>query len=190
MPQIAVEAKLADFTAWRRDAERRLARLESEVVELRGALATATASAAVNGSAHRLDRSRDETSPILPEFKALAENPAVWSSVAAGLAPTVAAATVPAQAVATSPAISTQDASPNVIIAEDSRPVEAPPRVVSVATRAPRVQFDLQMKPGEYVDLPNALDGGRRKRLVGWLFIALILLGMAALVASSLASQR
>jgi hypothetical protein len=52
------------------------------------------------------------------------------------------------------------------------------------------VQFDLQMKPGEYVDLPNALDGGRRKRLVGWLFIALILLGMAALVASSLASQR
>ncbi len=204
MPQIAIEAKLADFTAWRRDADRKISRLEGEIADLRTNLAVALAAQAANtgvAGATKVDRSRDETAPILPEFKALAENPAVWSTVAAGLAPAAAitapvlhaagsalgADSSPTPAVAPAPGKVPSPSSPSVVVAPDSAP-----RVVAIAStaRLPHVQYDLQMRPGESIDLPGALDGERRKRMVGWLFLALVVVAMAALVISSLASQR
>ncbi len=55
---------------------------------------------------------------------------------------------------------------------------------------APRRQYDLELRPGETIDLPTGLDGGRRKKVLGWLVMLAILGGMAALIVSALASQR
>jgi hypothetical protein len=53
-----------------------------------------------------------------------------------------------------------------------------------------RHMYDMSMRPGESIELPSALDGGRRKKVIGWLVVVIILGGMASLVISALASQR
>ena len=62
--------------------------------------------------------------------------------------------------------------------------------LVSAARPAPRQQFDLEMRPGEYFDLPTGLDGERRKRMIAWFVVLVIVAGMAGLVISALASQN
>jgi hypothetical protein len=162
MPQIAVEAALAELTAWRREAERKISRLENEIAQLRSAAARSPLPPAVSPLP---DRSRDPTAAILPEFQSLRDSPAVWATPAAALAPIAAPALAPVLA-------------------------EAPPRALSVAPRLePRQHFDLEMKPGEYFDLPSELRGGRQKR-VAWFLAVLILFVVGTLVVSSMVSNR
>lgn len=64
------------------------------------------------------------------------------------------------------------------------------PRVFSIVARPPsHPQYDLEMRPGETVVLPDELDGGRKKSFVRWLFVLLILGGLGALIAAAVASQ-
>jgi len=62
---------------------------------------------------------------------------------------------------------------------------------VSIARRVePRQQFDLEMRPGELLDMPSELDGSKRKRVLVGFLMFMMLAGMATLVIAALASQR
>jgi hypothetical protein len=170
MSRLALESTLADMVAWRRDADRKLAYLESELQLLRRGAAAPVAPT--------VDLERAPTGPLFPEFDPGKEQAVIasppWSP------PLVASAPHVAPAASTYVVESAAIASP-----------EAAPRVVSIARRVePRPQYDLEMKPGEYFDLPNELDGSKRKRLLVGFMMFVILAGMAALVITALASQR
>ena len=62
-------------------------------------------------------------------------------------------------------------------------PIQARPPTV-------RPQYDLEMRPGESVDIPDEFNAGRKKRLMGWILGLALVLGMAALIITALASQR
>jgi hypothetical protein len=166
MSPIAMEAALAELGAWRREAERKIARLEGELVQLRALGASAPIPAAVPTVPRELarDQSRDPTAPILPEFQPLRDIPPAWATPAA----TATAA----------------DSPPAATPAPAAAPASITPRV------QPRPQYDLTMKPGESIDLPSGLDGGRRQKTMGWLVVLAIIIVMGGLVISALASQR
>ncbi len=169
MAPIAIEAALAELGTWRREAERKIARLEAEVAELQTA-----PRAAAPGVAPGAQRDRE---------------PLPWAHTP--LAPAVAPVGVPAVAAtpvsltATDPAYGPTDPIPIVNVRE------APTMPPSLAPRSVHaVYYDLDLRPGESVDLPSQLDAGRRKRMLGWLALLLIVGGMIALVAASAVSQR
>jgi hypothetical protein len=161
MSRLQLESTMADMVAWRREAEKKLAYLESELVQLRRSAASPAASPPVA----RPDLHRDPTAPLFPEFATLQETRAAWDG-AASIAPAA-----PAPSVAHAPA--------------------AVPAVVSIARRVePRQHFDLEMRPGEFLDMPSELDGSKRKRVLVGFLMFMMLAGMATLVISALASQR
>jgi hypothetical protein len=167
MSGLALESTLADMVAWRRDAERKLAYLESELQQLRRG--------AAGPSASKIDLERAPTGPLFPEFDPGNEHPAApWSPPVVAPTPPVASA-----------------ASPYVAELATVGAPEAAPAFVPLARRVePRPQYDLEMKPGEYLDLPNELDGSKRKRLLAGFVLFVIVAGMAALIITALVSQR
>jgi hypothetical protein len=169
MSRLALESTMADMVAWRRDAEKKLAYLESELVQLRHT--------AANLTAPKPDLHRDPTAPLFPEFASLQETPAAWGGNAS-IAPAFSAVPTPLAApAAASPAVAS--------------PAATSPAVVSIARRAePRQHFDLEMRPGEFLDMPSELDGSKRKRLLVGFLMFVLLAGMATLVITALASQR
>jgi hypothetical protein len=204
MSTIAIEAALAELTAWRREAERKIARLEAEVADLGGGTDMATKVDAIPGVAfaagalpapsHAL--AKDGHAPWAPAAPATFAAP-----VPVPVAPLVHAVPIPAPtphpAVAPPPAPSSASALEAVPIAVASAPapVAHPPPAPPAPHQAPafrevRPQYDLTMKPGESVDLPSGLDGGRRKKRMGMIAAFLLVAGMAVLVISALASQR
>lgn len=163
MSRLALESTMADMIAWRRDAEKKLAYLESELAHLRQ---TAASPAGTKPDLHR-----DPTAPLFPEFASLQETPAVWGG---------SASIAPAPSVAPAPVASPAVAPPAAAVA-----------IVSIARRAePRQHFDLEMRPGEFLDMPSELDGGKRKRLLVGFLMFVLLAGMATLIITALASQR
>lgn len=179
-PRLTLESAMADMVAWRRDAEKKLAYLESELAQLRLRAVTA-----VSAGAPKPDLQRDPTAPLFPEFSALNEARAATSGATSG-------ATFGATSGAISGAILGAPASltPSPTAASIT-PAYTQPSVVSIARRVEaRPQYDLEMRPGEHLDIPSELDGGKRKRfLVGFLMLVLVA-GMATLVITALASQR
>jgi len=170
MSLIAIEAALAELTAWRREAERKIARLEAELADVRSANVTAAA---------KLDPAPAPVAPM-PQFHAPKEPAPPW-------APSPFAAVVPV-AGASAPVVAAVVEAPAAPVAP-APPIEAPPHVVSIRA-ASRPQYDLDMRPGESIDLPSGLDGSRRKKVLGWMVVLMILGGMATLIISALASQR
>jgi hypothetical protein len=165
---VGLHAVVAELVAWRHEAESTIARLEAEVAQLRLA--------------------RDPTGPVLPEFKELEKLQSGWTAPApsAPSAPEAGAAAAPRSApVAVSPAASPPATAAPVI-------GWAPPAAVPVAKPAPRAfrQYDLEMKPGESIDIPGSMNAGRKKRLLGWLVLVVFAGGLIALVVAALASQR
>jgi len=158
-PQVAVEAALADFSAWRREAERKISQLEAEVLRL-GSLT------------HRAPEPTRE----LPAFQ-----PAVVAAPAVVL---------PAHELPRPSALpmwsqgATQAAAPTPV---PNVAVSHVPAVVSIRPR--EEPLELQARPGELYDLPSALDGGRRKRLIVTLVVLILVIGMGALIFAAVASQ-
>ena len=197
MSTIAIEAALAELTAWRREAERKIARLEAEVADLSGNdIATkvdaipgvAFAAGAIPSPSHAQAHAKEGPAPWAPAAAVAVAAPAPVPVAPLVHAVPIAAHT-PHPAVAPPPAPSSAPALAAVPIAVGSAPV------VHQAQHAPafrevRPQYDLTMKPGESIDLPSGLDGGRRKKTMGMIAALLLIAGMAALVISALASQR
>jgi hypothetical protein len=210
MSQIAMEAALAELAAWRRETERKLARLEAEVSQLK----TNGALQALHTGPPTLDLSAITAVAVTP-YAPQAAPPAAppqpikeptppWAVPAPAVAAPVAhAPPLPAPhppAVAHPP----PHASPAPVAAAPQpvpqpappvaapTPAAAPPAVVSIQPRVPEVrhQYKLELEPGETFDMPSGLDGGRRKRVLSSLVVMLIVSGMAALIISALASQR
>ena len=202
MSSVAIEAALAELTAWRREAERKIARLESELTQLTqaraaapasplgaaspvsppspfgplGAVGQASAVSPVSPSPPKVDFAHAPTAP-LPQFRGVKE------SAIAPLAP--AFAPMPQAPEPVSPTMPLLPSAP-------PPPPQPVPQVLSIA---PRVQpavyhYDLEMKPGEYFDFPSDLDGGRRKRMMLTFLVLMIVSGMAALIITAIASQR
>jgi hypothetical protein len=166
MAPIAIEAALAELGTWRRDAERKIARLEAEVAELQAA---------------------PRAPAVAPSPPKEPLPPWAHTPLAPAVAPVVipAAAATPASLAATDPAYGPTDPIPIVNAREaPTMPPSHPPRSVHA------VHYDLDLRPGETFDLPSQLDAGRRKRMLGWLALLLIVGGMIALVAASAVSQR
>jgi hypothetical protein len=167
---VAVEAALAEFGAWRRDADRKIAKLESELTELRGIRALHTGPPTLD-----LSSMTPAASTVAPMKEAFVPwTPAAAAAPAASPAPVAVPAAVVPSAPPSAPAV-----------APDVTSVLAP----AVRVGSP-VHYELEFRPGERVDLPDGLDGSRRKRLLGWLVSTFIVGGLAALVIAALASQR
>jgi hypothetical protein len=139
MSAAAMDTAIVDLLTWRRDAERRIAQLESQ---LRG-----SAGHGLAATAERTDGGGRQAAAFAPTGQT-ASQAAPW-----GAGP----------------------------------PAWAPP----AASRArPARQYDLDLKPGEIIDIPSALNAGHKKRLLGWLVAIVILGGLGALILSALASNR
>jgi hypothetical protein len=164
----AIESTIVEMIAWRREAEKRIAYLETEILHLR------RGGTGAGPSLPGPDLHRDQTAPLFPEF-----DPAP-AAAAAPWAPAPLVSAQPKAAPAPAPEVGAS------IV-----PVRVSASMMPIVRRVePRPQYDLEMRPGEFLDLPDELDGSKKKKyLVGFLLF-LILGGMSALIITALASQR
>lgn len=69
-------------------------------------------------------------------------------------------------------------------------PQQAPQPAPAKPAALPVRHYDLTIKPGESIDIPSALNAGRKKRVFGWLFAIVVLGALTALAISAMMSNR
>jgi len=184
----AVDQALATVRAGQRELESRLVRLEAALRDLQlsdqARAATFSSTVGVQHPAVPPVRAHLPTLPMGAPLPAAGNVTAVMPAMAAPV-PSPAAAPVPPAA----PLVAAPPASP-VVVATPQAPAAAPAYVV----RAPVPTYTPQYtthddEPFDMSMLPGGLDGRRRKRVIGFVALALLVVGVGGLAVMAIASQ-